>query len=218
MTQQIKKLKTNIKAVHTNKVETLNVENYHIGTESLTQLLSSQTGIKTLRINMDVHGLPGLVKNVYSEKIVEAIIRNQETIQVIEICIETTFPSFPKVKMLEVSITKIQDIVACKRRFRFPSLKSLTLGPEAATAIEEILSKDLFNRLITNSPIEEFYCSNVDVTGHIENGNLGLLKRHNLLCFRKYGEDFVGYGIYEYTFSTSGLVLEIFENFSILNF
>ena len=159
----------------TNNVETLNIEEYHLDIESLTELLSSQRRIKTLRIN--IRNLPAWVKNIYFENIVEAIIRNQETIQVIEINVET---KSAELEMPNISIRKIQEIITGKGNLSFPRLKSLTLGSESARAIEALLTKDIFDSLITSSQLEELYCSHIDMLPYIRNGKLDILKKCSL--------------------------------------
>ena len=100
--------------------QTLKVNYYLLDVESLTELFSSQTAIKNLAIK--IRPLPRWVQNAYYEKIIDVIIRHQETLEVIDIRIET-ISSF-NLEMLEVSIRKIKDIIACKGRLRFPRLKT----------------------------------------------------------------------------------------------
>lgn len=159
----------------TNKIETLNVDNYHLDTESLTELLLSQTEIKTLRIT--IRNLPAWVKSVYFERIVEAIIRNQETIQVIYIDVETNRIMLP---MLEVSVSKIQGIIACKGRLSFPRLKSLALLRDARTAVKQLLSNDFFGSLITSSKLIELRGQKDMMVPYIKNGNLRFLEKCHL--------------------------------------
>ena len=166
----------------TNKIETLNINEYDLDTESLTELLSSQTGIKALRIAP--FQLPEMAKRVYLEKVVEAIIRNQETIEVIDIRIGTRFYQ-PYMKMSDSSITKIQEIITSMGQLSFPRLKSLTLVQESGKAIEQLLNKDIFNSFITSSQLEQVDCSDIDMLPYIRNGNLGLLRKFSLSygCF-----------------------------------
>eukprot|EP00112_Aurelia_sp_Birch-Aquarium-sp1_P019749 Seg495.3 transcript_id=Seg495.3/GoldUCD/mRNA.D3Y31 product="hypothetical protein" protein_id=Seg495.3/GoldUCD/D3Y31 len=155
----------------TNKIQTLIIENYHLDTKSLTELLSSQTAIQTIRINID--DLPSWVKNAYFQKIVELIIKNQETIEVIEIKVATRDL---ELKMFRNSIRSIQSIIAAKGRLSFPSLKSLKLTDEAYRAFKE-LSNDFFESLIASSQLQELELPKyVNILPYITNGNLGLLK------------------------------------------
>ena len=57
-----------------NKIQTLKIYYYLLQVESLTELFSSQTAIKTLVIR--IRPLPIWAQNVYYEKIIEVIIRH----------------------------------------------------------------------------------------------------------------------------------------------
>eukprot|EP00112_Aurelia_sp_Birch-Aquarium-sp1_P023066 Seg6748.1 transcript_id=Seg6748.1/GoldUCD/mRNA.D3Y31 product="hypothetical protein" protein_id=Seg6748.1/GoldUCD/D3Y31 len=155
----------------TNKIKTLIIENYHLDTKSLTELLSSQTAIQTIRISID--DLPSWVKDAYFEKIVEVIIKNQETLEVIEIKVATRDL---ELKMSRKSIRSIQSIIAAKGRLSFPSLKSLKLTDEAYRAFKE-LSNDFFESLIASSQLQELELpKHISILPHIKNEDLGLLK------------------------------------------
>eukprot|EP00112_Aurelia_sp_Birch-Aquarium-sp1_P020631 Seg5368.1 transcript_id=Seg5368.1/GoldUCD/mRNA.D3Y31 product="hypothetical protein" protein_id=Seg5368.1/GoldUCD/D3Y31 len=162
-----------------NKIQTLTIENYHLDTESLTELLSSQTAIQTIRINID--DLPSWVKNAYFQKIVEVIIKNQERMEVIEIKVATRDL---ELKMSRKSIRSIQSIIAAKGRLSFPCLKSLKLTDEAYRAFKE-LSNDFFESLTATSQLQELeFPDYVDILPYIENGNLELLKIFPALHFQ----------------------------------
>eukprot|EP00112_Aurelia_sp_Birch-Aquarium-sp1_P008152 Seg1894.8 transcript_id=Seg1894.8/GoldUCD/mRNA.D3Y31 product="hypothetical protein" protein_id=Seg1894.8/GoldUCD/D3Y31 len=87
--------------------------------------------------------------------------------------------------MSNISVTKIQGIIASKGHLSFPRLKSLELGYGSGEAIQELLSIDSFDSLITTSQLEEFYCYHKDMLPYIRNGNLGLLKKCSLATFWK---------------------------------
>eukprot|EP00112_Aurelia_sp_Birch-Aquarium-sp1_P010505 Seg2240.1 transcript_id=Seg2240.1/GoldUCD/mRNA.D3Y31 product="hypothetical protein" protein_id=Seg2240.1/GoldUCD/D3Y31 len=107
--------------------------------------------------------------------------------------------------MLEVSKTKIKDSIACKGRLSFPSLKSLTLNHEATRALQDLLSKDLFDSLIqiTSSQLEELDCPYLgrsELSELMRNGQLGLLKTFTLTrgyVNYDYDVDDVEYGVSE---------------------
>ena len=169
----------------TKKLETLNIENYHLDTESLTELFSGQKTIKNLRIK--IHKLPAWVRNAYFEKIVEVIISNQETIEVIEIRIGT---SCAYLRMPHKSVRKVEDIIACHRRLNFPRLKSLKLAGDADSAIKQ-LSNDLFESLIATSQLEELKIPYLHISAQFKLGNLGLLKKLSLSYYETYAAELI---------------------------
>eukprot|EP00112_Aurelia_sp_Birch-Aquarium-sp1_P011725 Seg2468.2 transcript_id=Seg2468.2/GoldUCD/mRNA.D3Y31 product="hypothetical protein" protein_id=Seg2468.2/GoldUCD/D3Y31 len=173
----------------TNKLETLNIENYHLDTESLTELLSSQRAIINLRIKQDL--LPASVKNVYFEKIAEVIIRHRETLEVIELRIRS---NSPVLEMFTDTITYIGDIIDdCKGGLSFPRLKSLTLKGEACNGIR-VLSNILFKSFMETSQLEELDLDlkfSVKIEHEIRSWDLHLLRKCSLWDFHEIAEDLI---------------------------
>ena len=159
-----------------NKIKILTIEDYHLDIESLTELLSSQTGIQTIRM-INIKMLPRWAKNVYFEKIVESIIKNQETIEVIEIDIDTKYGQSETWELSFKSVRNIQSVIALKGRLSFPRLKSLKLAAEAYQAFK-VFSNTFLESLISSSQLQELeFPQYVDILPYIENGNLRLLKK-----------------------------------------
>ena len=159
-----------------NKIKTLTIEDYHLDIESLTELLSSQTELQTIRI-INIKMLPRWVRSVYFEKIVQSIIRHQETIEVIEIDIETKYRVFQSWKMSWDSRKNISRTITQNGRLSFPRLRSLKLTDEAYQAFKE-LSNTFLESLISTSQLQELeFPEYADILPYIENGNLRLLKK-----------------------------------------
>ena len=158
------------------KIKTLTIEDYHLDIESLTELLSSQTRIQAIRM-INIKMLPRWAKNVYFEKIVESIIRNQETMEVIEIEIDTKYSQSERWELSFKSVKNIQSVIALKGRLCFPRLHSLKLGVEPYIAFKA-LSNTFLESLISSSQLKELeFPQCVDILPYIENGNLRLLKK-----------------------------------------
>ena len=159
-------------------IETLNIENYHLDTESLTEFFSSQTGIRKLR--MKIEKLPAWVMSNYFEKVAEVLIKHQDTIEAIDIDIQTLDHPGKELGLSQKSTTNIQGMIACKERLSFPRLTSLKLMSEAPSVIKE-LSNDLFESLIASRQLEEvdFFRFDNDefFSPYFKIGNLGRLKK-----------------------------------------
>ena len=176
----------------TNKIETLNIKDYHLDINSLTELFSSQTGIKTLRMN--IHSLPEWIRDAYYEKILELIIRHQASIEVIQLNIDTTGPpcsGCPNfVSYDEKCIANIKGIIKSQGRLSFPKLKSLRLFPWAEASLRGY-SNDLFESLIATCELEELKLSkssgilpwveNRKITDFLGEGTLDALKKFSLI-------------------------------------
>ena len=154
----------------TNKIKTLDIQEYQLSTDCLAELFSRQRGLQILRIYAN---LPASDKDDYFETIVHGIIKHRETIEVIDIQIVTSFIHF-----------EISQNIVCKESLCFPKLKSVSLSPEATNALKD-LSKDVFHTLVKSNHLEEislFYL-NPPVSHFIKNGSLRFLKKFSLTSF-----------------------------------
>ena len=166
----------------TNKIETLSIEDYHLDIKSLTELFSSQTGIKSLR--MKIHSLPEWITNVYYDNILELIIRHHETIEVINLKISARSFHIDYQTYAGLSNEKFAANFksASKECLRFPRLKSLKLNNSAKKSLLA-LRNDLIESLITTSQLEELgmqYLTNQEIY-FIKKGKLGALKKSSML-------------------------------------
>ena len=174
----------------TNKIETLSIKDYHLDIKSLTELFSSQTGIKTLRMN--IQSLPEWITNVYYDKILKLIIRHQETIEVIELNIDTIGP-YENDRSYKKCTKNIKRIIKRQGRLSFPRLKSLKLSLWAGESLREY-SNDLFESLIATSKLEELKLSKMSGTlpwvedrkikDFLEKGTLDTVKKFSLLSYK----------------------------------
>ena len=169
----------------TNEVKTLDIQNCQLSNDCLAEFFSRQRGLQILRIHANS---PASVKDVCFKTIVQGIINHQETIKVIDIGIET---SFPDLKISQESILELKDIV-CKESLSFPQLKSLKLSPEAAKAFKQF-NEDLFLSLMGSNQLEEIGVQYIEppVSHFIKNGSLRLLKKCCLIDFEIDAEELI---------------------------
>eukprot|EP00112_Aurelia_sp_Birch-Aquarium-sp1_P019025 Seg4628.1 transcript_id=Seg4628.1/GoldUCD/mRNA.D3Y31 product="hypothetical protein" protein_id=Seg4628.1/GoldUCD/D3Y31 len=162
----------------TNEIKTLDIQNYQLGFDTLAELFSKQRGIQTLRI---YDNLPDSVIEGYFATIVQGIIKHQETIEVIDIVIDSGHDP----DIVKNFKGNFSNPLPCKERLCFPKLRSLKFWIGARSAHNDA-GEDFLLTLLESNQLEEIsfrYLLYSPVTQLLKNGSLRSLKKLFLLDF-----------------------------------
>eukprot|EP00112_Aurelia_sp_Birch-Aquarium-sp1_P019026 Seg4628.2 transcript_id=Seg4628.2/GoldUCD/mRNA.D3Y31 product="hypothetical protein" protein_id=Seg4628.2/GoldUCD/D3Y31 len=163
----------------TNEIKTLDIQNYQLGFGTLAELFSKQRGIQTLRI---YDNLPHSVIEGYFATIVQGIIKHQETIEVIDIVIDSGHDP----DIVKNFKGNFSNPLPCKERLCFPKLRSLKFWIDARSAHNDA-GKDFLLTLLESNQLEEIsfqdLYSPVTLSQLLKNGSLRSLKKLSLINF-----------------------------------